>query len=70
MRAYLQLTCAIFALVAIGHLLRLVARWPLVIAGRPLPALISLLVVVVSGALCLWAWRLLGEEAKRSQRGS
>ncbi|HTS88762.1 MAG TPA: hypothetical protein VMG41_09750 [Gemmatimonadales bacterium] len=65
MRAYLRLTCIIFALVAVGHLLRVAVRWPLLIAGRPLPAFASLLVAIVAGALALWAWRLLGEEAKR-----
>jgi len=59
MRAYVQISSVVFALVALGHVLRVVRRWPLFIAGRPLPALVSLVVAVVAGAMAVWAWRLL-----------
>ena len=59
MRSYVQLSGVLFALVALGHLVRLVARWPLMIAGRPLPALASLIVLVITAAMSVWAWRLL-----------
>ena len=39
MRAYVQFSGVLLALVALGHLVRLLARWPLLIAGYPLPAL-------------------------------
>jgi hypothetical protein len=58
MRAYLQLSGLVFALVALGHLLRVLRRWPLRIGGYPLPALASLLVAVAAGGMSLWAWRL------------
>ena len=61
MRAYLQLSGILFALVALGHLVRTLARWPLLIAGYPLPAIVSLGVAVVAGGLSIWAWRLLTE---------
>jgi hypothetical protein len=66
MRGYVQLSAVLFSLVAIGHLIRLVRRWPLLIAGRPIPALASLVVVIVTGAMAVWAWRLLS----RSQAGT
>jgi hypothetical protein len=59
MRAYVQLSGVLFALVALGHLVRVLARWPLLIAGYPLPALASLVVLVVTGGMSVWAWRLL-----------
>jgi hypothetical protein len=59
MRSYIQVSGVLFALVALGHLLRVVARWSLFIAGRPLPAMVSLLVVIFAGAMALWAWRVL-----------
>jgi hypothetical protein len=59
MRAYLQVSSLLFALVALGHLLRVLLRWPLLIAARPLPGVVSLIVVVVTGAMAVWAWRLL-----------
>lgn len=64
MRPYLQISGLLFGLVAIGHLVRVVRRWPLLIAGYPVPALASLVVLVVTGLMAVWAWRLLsGREA-------
>jgi hypothetical protein len=59
MRTYVQLSGILFALVAVAHLVRVLARWPLLIAGYPLPALASLVVLVVTAGLSVWAWRLL-----------
>jgi hypothetical protein len=59
MRTYVQLSGILFALVAVGHLVRVLARWPLLIAGYPLPTLASLVVLVVTAGLSVWAWRLL-----------
>jgi hypothetical protein len=59
MRPYVQLSGLLFALVAIGHLIRVVRHWPLLIAGQPIPALASMVVVIVTGAMAVWAWRLL-----------
>jgi hypothetical protein len=59
MRAYVQLSGVLFALVALGHLVRVLARWPFLIAGYPLPALASLVVLVVAAGMSVWAWRLL-----------
>ena len=62
MRTYLKVSGVIFALIALGHVLRLLARWPLVIAGRPLPAFASVIGVLIAGAMSLWAWRLLASQ--------
>jgi len=59
MRVYVQLSGLLFAIVAIAHLVRLLARWPLLIAGYPLPAIGSLIVLLVTGGMSAWAWRLL-----------
>ena len=59
MRAYVQVSGIVFTLVALGHLLRMVARWPLLLAGRPLPGVVSLIVFLVAGGMSLWAWRIL-----------
>jgi len=67
MRGYLQVSCTLFALVTFGHLLRVLARLPLVIGGRPLPALVSLIVAVGSGTMTVWAWRLLRMQQAASQ---
>ena len=59
MQRYVQVSGLLFGLVTIGHLLRVVRRWPLLIAGFPVPALVSLVVLVVTGLMAVWAWRLL-----------
>lgn len=59
MRAYVRISGVLFALVALGHLVRTLARWPVLIAGYPLPAIASLAGAVVAGGLSVWAWRLL-----------
>jgi hypothetical protein len=58
MRAYLIATGTIFGLVAAGHLFELVAerRSP---ASDPWFTLGVGLIIVLSGALCFWALRLL-----------
>ena len=59
MGTYVKVSGVLFALVAVGHLVRVLARWPLLIAGRPLPALASLIVALLAGAMSIWAWRTL-----------
>jgi len=59
MRSYLRLSGVLFALLALGHLIRLVWRWPLAIAGRPLPGFFSLLALLISGGMSAWAFKLL-----------
>ena len=76
MRTYVRLSGVLFALVALGHFIRMVARWPLLIAGYPLPALASLVVLGVTAAMSVWAWRLLtgpviaGESASKPPAGA
>ena len=59
MRAYVRVSGLLFGLVALGHLVRLIRRWPLLIGGYPLPALASAVVLIVTGVMAIWAWRLL-----------
>jgi hypothetical protein len=61
MRRYVQISGLLFGLVTLGHLLRVVRRWPMLIADRPVPALLSLVVLVVTGLMAAWAWRLLSK---------
>ena len=60
MRAYLRVTSLIFALLTLAHVLRLVWRWPLLVAGRPLPVFASVIAIAITGSMAIWAWRLLG----------
>ena len=62
MRAYLRVSGLLFGLVAVGHLVRVVRRWPLLVGGYPVPALASLVVLIGTGLMAVWAWRLLSRD--------
>ena len=59
MKAYVITTGAVFALLTLAHLLRIIVVWPH-IAEDPM----LLLITVAAGGLGVWAWRLLS----RSER--
>jgi cytochrome c biogenesis protein CcdA len=62
-KSYLQLAGAIFALVALAHLVRAVLGLPIVIAGWIVPIWLSWLAFVIAGALSWFGWSL----AKRAE---
>jgi len=62
MKAYLVTTGALFALLALAHVWRIVDEWPLVTTD--LPAMLEAGIGVVAAGLCLWAWRLLRLSAR------
>jgi hypothetical protein len=59
MRAYLQISGALFGLIALGHLLRLFRHWPVDLAGHIVPLWASWLGLLLAGALSIWALRLI-----------
>ena len=60
MRAYIQITGVIFGLIALIHAERLILDWPAQVAGWVVPIWISWVAILVAGALCAWAFRLVG----------
>jgi hypothetical protein len=60
MRTYIQITGVVFAIVALAHVARLVLDWPAQVAGWVVPMWISWVGILVAGALCVWAFRLVG----------
>ena len=64
MRNYVTVSGLIFLLVAVGHLIRAVLHWPLIIGGRPLPAVVSILITLASAAMSVWSWRMLAQLPK------
>ena len=54
----LRVAGTIFGGIALGHLWRLVARFEVLFAGWPLPLWVNVIGVVLTGALCVWLWRL------------
>jgi len=63
MKAYLITTGAIFALLALAHVLRTIAEWPR-LATDPWFALEVPGIGILAAALCFWAWRLLRRTAR------
>jgi hypothetical protein len=53
-KAYIITTGAIFGLITLAHLLRIIAEGP-----RLATDVWFVLLTVAAAALCLWAWRLL-----------
>ncbi len=54
----LRVASVLAGLVAVAHVLRLLARLTVVIGGIPLAPWVSAGGVVVAGLLCFWFWRL------------
>jgi hypothetical protein len=54
----LRVASIVFGLIAIGQLLRLVARPEVLVAGSPMPLWPSVLAFIIMGALSLWMWNL------------
>jgi hypothetical protein len=63
MKPYLLTTGALFALLALAHLLRTIAEWPR-LTTDPWFLLEGPGIGVVAGALCFWAGRLLWASAR------
>ena len=54
----LRVAGTVFGIVAAGHLLRLVTRVDITIAGWEVPLGLNVLGLLIAGGLCVWLWRL------------
>ena len=54
MKAYVMTTGAVFGLITLAHLLRMIAEGPHLVAD---PWFV--LLTIAAASLCVWAWRLL-----------
>jgi hypothetical protein len=57
MKPFTTIAVAVFALVAVVHLLRLIAGWQVIVAGFVIPVWWSAFGLVVAGGLALMVWR-------------
>jgi hypothetical protein len=57
MKPFTAIATAIFTLVAVAHLLRLVFGWEVVVTGYVIPVWWSGIGLVVAGGLALMLWR-------------
>jgi len=57
MKPFTTLAVAVFALVALAHLCRLILGFDVVVAGTPLPQWLSLPGLIVAAGLAVMLWR-------------
>jgi hypothetical protein len=55
----------VFGLVGLGHLLRILFAWPLVIGTYPVPMAISWAAVVLTAGLVAWVIAMMNQEKQR-----
>jgi hypothetical protein len=58
MRQYALVSGTLFSLLAVMQLVRLLLRWPVQVAGVAVPLWPSVLAVVITGGLAIWAFRV------------
>ena len=58
-KLYVAISAIIFALVAVGHILRLVQGWQVQLGATDIPMSLSWIALVVTAALALWGGTLL-----------
>ena len=56
MKAYVRVSAAVFTVVAVLQLLRVVRGWPLDVAGMSIPVSASIVAAIGAGALAAWGW--------------
>ncbi len=56
-KPYLYVSAAIFALVAVVHLCRLLMGWPVQLGEQSIPMAASWAGLIIAGALSLWGLR-------------
>jgi hypothetical protein len=54
----LRVASIIFAIFAIGHLLRLLNQTPVMVGSHQIPMGVSWLALVIAVLLCMWLWKL------------
>jgi hypothetical protein len=60
-KTYLLISAAIFALIALLHLMRLIGHWPIQIGTLSVPIWGSWLGFIIAAALSIWAFRLMAK---------
>ena len=65
-RTYLLISGVIFGLVCLGHLLRVVFNWPLVIGTFDVPMTVSWMGMIITAGLVVWVIAMLTREEPRA----
>jgi hypothetical protein len=57
-RGGLRVASVLFALFALGHVVRLATQAEVLVAGRQIGLLVSVIAALIAACLSLWLWRL------------
>ena len=57
MNPFTKLTSAVFAVIALAHLYRIVRPFEVVVAGSVIPQWVSIVGLIIAGILSLMLWR-------------
>jgi hypothetical protein len=57
-RVGLRVAGVVFAIFALGHLVRLINQAEVVVAGHQIPMWVSAVALIVAGGLTVWLWSL------------
>ena len=63
-RSYSVISALVFTVVALGHVLRGLAGWPLIIGGWSAPLAVSWLAAGIAASLAIWGYRQGGLAAR------
>ncbi len=61
-KTYLLISAVIFSVVCLGHLLRIVFNWPLVIGTLDVPMAVSWMGMIITAGLVVWVVAMLARE--------
>jgi hypothetical protein len=66
----LRVAGTVFALVCLGHLLRIITQVDVLIGGQQIPVWVNVVGVLIAGGLSLWMWRLSARSYDQGATGS
>ncbi|PYL08840.1 MAG: hypothetical protein DME33_05980 [Verrucomicrobia bacterium] len=58
----LRVASIIFAIFAIGHLLRLINHLQVIVGTHVIPRGVSWIALIIAAILCVWLWRLSSDQ--------
>ena len=64
-KTYLNISATVFAIVALAHLARAIAQWPIAIGPWNVPLVLSWFAAIPAAGLSIWAFSL----ARKADRG-
>ncbi|MCE0498582.1 MAG: hypothetical protein LV481_11610 [Methylacidiphilales bacterium] len=62
-RGFIEVSTLIFVLMLVGHLMRLMAGWPVVVGSVILPVWASIIAIMVLAGVTVWGLSLLFKHA-------